>query len=263
MIQLTTNKKELPTPYILDEKLFTWLIVPGDKLSPVTIGCPHDGMQSGDLSWLFAARTKGSTMADSLVWPIVKNTAWHVPVNIVRGLLPRFMLDYNRYVSKESYLAYAGDLSEDTEVACEDQQLIRYHEAYHDTLVATALKAKELYGSKAVFLDFHGFAKQPPQGTFDLILGTANTHTVVNGADKKFADFFRAKGYAVYLPEYIEYPIANSQREKFDGGFSPRNVFLKTGVDSMQIEICSEIRKDKDRSEKLAADMGEFIESIS
>ena len=80
---------------------------------------------------------------------------------------------------------------------------------------------------------------------------------------KSFADFFREKGYAVYLPEYMEYPITNSQREKLDGGFSPRNVFLKTGVDSMQIEISSDIRKDKDRSEKLALNMGEFIESIS
>ena len=262
MVQLKTTGKDAGIGYSFHEKSFTWFLSPTDALSPVTISVPHDGIRKSDLKGLFPTRKEGWTGTDGYVWPLVKGIAWNHPINTIRGLLPRFMLDYNRYASKKSFLSYAGILFEDTEEACEDKQLNKYHRVYHQKLVSTVIETKKLYGPKALFFDFHGFSKQPTYGNFDLILGTANTHTLTADKDKQFADFFEGKGYKVFLPSFRKIPIDPTTADWYDAGFTTRNVFLKTGVDSIQIEVSSEIRRNNELAKKFSSVMGEFLRTV-
>src|SRR6187551_1326205 len=101
------------------------------------------------------------------------------------------------------------------------------------------------YGSRALFIDLHGFGAQPSFGTFDLILGTANRGTVATDADVRFAQSMRAKGYTIFLPR--EKTCIDDVPDPYDAGFTTRNVFLKTGVDAIQLEVSAEIRMHETR----------------
>ena len=111
--------------------------------------------------------------------------------------------------------------------------------------------------SKAIFFDFHGFKKQPPYGEYDVILGTANRRTVKSEVDLVLAEKLKSFGYKVFCPQ--EKRMVGNQLDCYDAGFTTRNVFLRTGVDSVQIEIHASIRVSKKKSYKFAEDFSKII----
>lgn len=239
--------------YTFIEDSFCWKIFPKDIISPITIAVPHNGLEIQDLSGFFPKRKRVSEDGHSItigvdraVWSIVKGIAYGIPVNLVRGMFPRSVMDYNRYNSKQDFESYAGDLFEDTEEACDDISIKKYHQYYHNSLIELVLKSKEIYGSDAKFFDFHGFAKQPIYGDYDIIFGTANRKTIKSNADKALFEMLNHFGYSVFCQN--EERVIPEQEDKFDAGFTTRNVFLKTGVDSIQIELYSSIRNDKEQA---------------
>jgi N-formylglutamate amidohydrolase len=242
--------------YELIDCSFVWTMLPLES-SPVTISVPHDGMKHQDLLGFVCYKKKGFKGYDNKTWQLVKGIAYGVSVNIVRGLMPRHFLDYNRYASSEDFKNYSRDLFEDTELAYEVSSLKEFYDFYHDSLIRSVLTSKQNHGTKAKFFDFHGFKKQPSYGEYDVILGTANRRTLKSDADFVLAEALSRCGYKVFCP--AEKRMIDDQEDGYDAGFTTRNIFLKTGVDSIQVETHCSIRMDEQKAFKFSADFAEII----
>lgn len=115
-----------------------------------------------------------------------------------------------------------------------------------------------------LFLDLHGFTKQPSIGNYDLILGTGHRKTVGQAnIDFKFAEFMSQKGYKVYVPGEgkIEGELYMAEAERTEV-----QKILQMGlknVIALQIEVSKSFRFgdsfDLDKGKKLSEDMGDFI----
>ena len=232
--------------------------------SKVVISVPHDGLITEDFSNLFKPRRLGWKGRDKYVWPIVndilvRSIESKYPIDALRFLMSRAYIDANREVKGDK------NVDPDTlgQIAFDDPKLARVYGHYHEQIIYLLRRSISTHGEKEVlFIDMHGFGKQPkfaPEGGYDLILGTANRTTVPFGEmDKKFTVFMEAKGYKVFLP--TETPISPNG-DPYSAGHITRLYAKKFGVNALQIEIDSKFRQleNKDKGQKLAADMAEFF----
>lgn len=254
-IELKTEVGE----YELTEENFFWKIIPKTelKISRTTIAVPHDGLRYQDLINILPVRKDGIKGRDRNIWSLAKDISSYSVVNLFRGLIPRHFLDYNRYLFKEDFFLESNDLYEETEEACEDDSLRIFHHLYHESMVETVLESKRIYKEETIFFDFHGFSKQPPYGNYDIILGTANSRTVKSEIDLILFEKLRGMGYSVFLPK--KDVVLFGEVDYYDAAFTTRNVFLKTGVDSIQIELNSSIRCNREMFFKFTKDFASII----
>lgn len=67
------------------------------KVSNVVLSIPHDGAGRYEFDGIFSPREKGVTVRDMNIWPIGREIfAQTSTVSLVRGMLPRTLVDYNR-----------------------------------------------------------------------------------------------------------------------------------------------------------------------
>jgi N-formylglutamate amidohydrolase len=181
------------------------------------------------------------------VWPIVRDVLSVYEANVVRGLMPRKFVDYNRPEWE----------------AFELQQFRSTHEAYHGRIFRELRQMQLHHGLDAfLLLDIHGFGVQPPYAPregYDLILGTGNRTTIAHGdVDQELAHFLEACGYNVFLPSHeIEHP----PHERMNGGFTVRSFAREFKVNAIQLEIAPRFRKRDSAmlGTKLSQDLGEFL----
>ena len=211
--------------------------------SPILLTIPHDGFNANDFDGFFERRSSKHVLEkDARAWHIARhiNLNGEKPVaNMVRGLLPRPMVDYNRSVLDGAF---------------QDSALLSYYYIYHAQIKRLIKRSLAEYG-RCLLLDIHGFVNQPDFGEFDVILGTQHRTTVVSDVDIEFAAFLRDKGYNVYLPTE-----GKIKSEKFGGGFTVVK-YSRLGIDAMQVEIAKEFRvKNANKRKKLTRNIREFLE---
>ena len=218
---------------------------------------PHDrGFYPHDLLGFFEPRKKGAKGRDSHIWPIVKDILLRVRVNAVRGIFPRHFIDYNRSPEGINYYPLS---QKETETAFDDTRLKPFYDYYHQIIVNLLRKAIRTYGQeKCLLVDFHGFAKQPSYGEYDLIFGTGNRITVHSSIDQVLSDFFLARGYRVFLP--VEETIGQ-QEDVYSADFTVRHYAEKFGIDAIQIEVAKRFRilEGKEIGQRLSIDIAAFF----
>lgn len=217
------------------------------QLSPVLLTIPHDGVYGLELEPFLPRRTQGFSLPDAHVWPIVRDAIVACPANVVRGLLSRWFVDYNRA----------------PENAYESTQLAVPYQCYHGAIHRQLREMQQRFAREGLLLiDVHGFAVQPayaPRDGYDLILGTGNRTTIPYGApDQALATFLAARGYTVFLPNTETH---TKLYDKLNGGFTVRTVARELGINSIQIEIARRFRT-RDAAvvgTRLSADLAEFL----
>lgn len=196
-------------------------------------------------AWMVVSRDIGT-------WPISRDIATLFPANVVRGLVPRTHLDYNRPAA----------------LAFEQQQFAASYSAYHGMVFQHLWQMARAVGPENLLvLDVHSFPNEPygisRANEFDLILGTKYRATVPHGEpDRAFAAFMQARGYAVHLPDEESAHGNGRQRELFDGGFTVRDIASRHHVNALQIEIraakfCT--RNSAVAGTRLSADIAAFL----
>lgn len=75
--------------YVACQRDFLLTLDPERGRAAVTISVPHDGLRGDAFDGIMPDRTGGVQRADLNVWPIAREVAALVAVNLVRGLLPR------------------------------------------------------------------------------------------------------------------------------------------------------------------------------
>ncbi|MDD5071659.1 MAG: hypothetical protein PHQ42_02900 [Patescibacteria group bacterium] len=214
-----------------------------EPLPRVIATVSHDGSPKKDFIGLFREKTKGVSVHDLNVWPIVRDILTVVPVDAVRGMIPRCFLDYNR-AERE---------------ALEDRQWLDSYNTYHSSVASLARCMIEQHGAgNCLLLDFHGFSDQPSYGEYDVILGTGNRLTVFSEIDKQLADFLQFREYRVFLPR--EKPVGSGE-DRFNGNFIIHSYAEKFGLNAIQIEIFKTFRtkEGEERGKKLASDLSNFL----
>lgn len=217
------------------------------KPSKVLITIPHDGLRGFELDSFLSKRKKGTTLSDIGVWPIVRDMLPVHEANVIRGLLSRSYVDYNR----------------DAEDAFESQQFQLSYQSYHGRIFHTLRQMQNRFGTESILLlDVHGFGSQPssaPRDGFDVILGTGNRSTIAHGEpDRELARFLEACGYSVFLPmEHVQRP----PYDPLNGGFTVRSFARQLGVNAIQIEIAPRFRHRNSAllGTKLSHDLGTFL----
>lgn len=198
--------------------------------TPIIISVPHDGLPSYEHEDIFTKRTSGIHGRDLHTWPIAKDIARQTPVHIVRGMLHRSFVDYNR-----------SD-TDDDEPAYDDPSLKHYYDAYHEALAGTIGEVVFQFGEEQVLLiDLHGFAHQPSYGTYDLIYGTRYRTTVRCDIDRESAAVLRMHGYSVFVPG--ESPLQDDAPDRYNGRFIVQHYAAEFGINAIQIEIASHYRR--------------------
>ncbi len=198
--------------------------------TPLIISVPHDGLPAHEHEHVFRKRSAGIHGRDLHTWPIAKDIAVHTPVHIVRGMLHRSFVDYNR-----------SDRNDD-EPAYEDLRLKHYYDAYHETLAATVGEVVHHYDkSNVLLIDLHGFKHQPSHGTYDLIYGTRYRTTVHGDIDYRSAALLRAQGYTVFVPS--ESPVIPGEPDRYNGRFTVEHYAAEFGINAVQVEIASHYRR--------------------
>ncbi len=216
--------------------------------SRVLITVPHDGVHGLELEPFVPRRINGTVLHDGAVWPIVRDAIGAYPVNVVRGLMSRRFLDYNRA----------------PEDAFELPQFEALYQKYHGAIyVHLQQMLRHSAQEELLLLDVHGFSNQPPYAPrdgYDLILGTGNRETILHGApDEAFAEFFRQRGYSVFLPKT---QAQTAQDDWLNGNFTVRTVARELGVNAIQVEIARRFRV-RDAAvigTRLSADLAAFLE---
>ncbi|MFO0703598.1 MAG: N-formylglutamate amidohydrolase [Patescibacteria group bacterium] len=247
-------KSEGPNPNLYQTTLENLVYTVSPFVPPnVIITVPHDGLYERELSLSdLSPRQSGVKVRDVGVWPIVWDllTKHQTPVGVVRGLVPRTHVDYNRNAIE----AYENPLFSET------------HKYYH-AMISGMLNAADPSQRKSVgrlLIDLHGFTRQPdqvglPEGGYDLILGTQHGRTAQEDVSRRFGDFFMNRGYKVYIPEEVE-----KDGEMYEGGFTIGQ-YAKY-MDCIQVEIARKYRdseQGRDIGPRLSQDLNEFIASIS
>jgi N-formylglutamate amidohydrolase len=221
-------------------------------VAPVIITVPHDPISRiSDWQGFLQTREKGVIMGlEEYLWPIIRDIILQTSkVSVVRGTLPRRLIDYNR-----SYHDVNGP-------ALRDQQLQHFYSNYHGIIEVFIERAMKAYGSnRCLLLDMHGFKKQPFERiNYDIILGTDHRKTIRSGmdVDKQLAFFLRRRGYSVYLP--IEENVCG---EKYTGAFTVTHYAEKYMINAIQIEIAKKFRTKMGLKlgMKLSKDLADFIE---
>lgn len=227
------------------------MVLEAMNVSPVVISVPHDGMFAGDFFGLYRERENGIKGRDKFVWPVVKDISLSVGISAVRGMMPRHFIDYNR---PPAHLSFEGE----TQTAFDDDRLDIFYQSYHGQVVRLLQRAKKHFGAKRLLIDFHGFAKQPPYGEYDLILGTDNRVTVCSEVDRDFASFMSDCGYCVFLPEDFS---SGPREDWYSAGFTTKYYAQKYRVDCIQIELASKFRtrEGADAGRKMSSDIAAFL----
>ncbi|MFA4941037.1 MAG: N-formylglutamate amidohydrolase [Patescibacteria group bacterium] len=210
----------------------------GDANVIITIS--HDGLSPGDFFGFWPERKTVEFGSDKYVWRIAKDVLAEAGVYAIRGLFPRFLVDYNRL----------------PEV---DNKLVSSHHSYHEAIFSFIRMIRESDASP-LLLDLHGFSRQPFAEEFDIILGTKNRATVKTDIDFKLAVFLRERGYRVFLPEE-DTPDKNCSH--YNGGFTVCRYSEEFGIDAIQIEIARHFRTKggEEEGKKLSCDLAEFIKN--
>lgn len=219
--------------------------------SPIILTVPHDGIRGEHLCLPFPERTNGVTVRDGAVWNIVSDIAATTPMNVIRGLLPRTLVDYNR-AAAEAY---------------EHEAIRAPYDAYHDQIDCLIRSLKTPFPvERILLLDMHGFGAQPPYapvGGYDVILGTGNRTTVAHGdADRRLATFLRDRGYSVFLPEREPVRIGG---DYLAGQHTVRSYSAAHGINCIQVEMARRFReRGAERiGQALARDIAVFLSSFS
>ncbi len=238
----------------------TWALKPKQK-SKILITIPHDTIPSFELDGFFKKRKNGCLGRDTHVWPIAKDIALKIPINIIRGFIPRAYVDFNRSISSTELPAILNNKQND--VACNDENLISFYKYYHKTIKdIIKLIISNFNKKQCLLLDFHGFKKQPQYGEYDIILGTRNRQTIFSDIDKKLANFLITKGYSVFLPQ--ETPLMPGKIDQMSGQFTAAHYSNKYKINTIQIEIHSKfrVREGEKIGKQLANDFSEFLCSL-
>ncbi len=216
---------------------------------------PHDGVSGEALFGSFVPmRRTGCLVRDCGVWPIVRDIIVGQPVNVVRGLLPRCYVDYNRNAAE----------------AYEMPQFAVTHAQYHGAIFTQVRQMGQLFEPKDLLvLDVHGFSNQPPYAPrdgYDIVLGTGNRSTIVHGEpDRALAVHLRACGYEVFLPDIMAQNPHSGRIDYLNGGYTVRHVARELGVNSVQIEIARRFRR-RDAAAigtQLSADLAAFLKEYN
>lgn len=208
--------------------------------SPILLTIPHDGFGANDFDGFFERRSSEHVLEkDARAWHVARHINKGEPIaSMVRGLLPRSTMDYNRSVSKGAF---------------QDCTLLSYYYIYHAQIKRLIEQSLTEYG-KCLLLDIHGFVNQPDFGEFDVIFGTRHRTTVVSDVDIEFAEFLQDKGYRIYLP--TEQSVKG---EKFGGGFTVAK-YSQLNINAIQIEIAKEFRvKNATKRKALTKNIREFL----
>lgn len=209
---------------------------------PVILTIPHDGILGPITSWSPFGRRGGIRVRDRRVWELARTIleGAQIPVGVVRGKAPRWMIDYNRYCAE----------------AFEHPILKIVYDEYHSTIQNILEKSIRVYGGKrCLLLDIHGFKNQPPyapEGGFDVILGTANRRTIHHGnIDRELGIFLAEYGYSVYIPE--EKPFLPETPDPLSGQFTTRHYSMIYGINTIQLEISPKHRYGNPKATKRLA----------
>lgn len=230
----------------------------------VIIAIPHDGLITNDFGGMFQVRKNGIKGRDAHVWPIANDIVQNslelgVSISAVRFLMPRAYIDANRELPHDTNL----DPDTQGQTALDDPQLTDVYNHYHGELCNLVEQAIKMHGAeKILFLDLHGFARQPklapPEG-YDLILGTANRTTIHHGeVDRQFALFMEERAYNVFLPkEKPSFPTG----DPYNAGHTTRWYAKHYKINAIQIETFSHFRQrnDGERGKKLATNIAQFF----
>lgn len=239
------------------------LLLKANKISPVTISVPHDGLITGDLLGFFIARKIGYSGRDRHVWPIAKDILINFPANALRGLMPRAFVDYNR--AWPEAINYYPLTQNEAHTALDDERLVHVYKYYHDTLRQLIESSCEKFGqNNSLLIDLHGFKNQPPyapEGGYDLIFGTGNRITIPHGdLDIRIAAFMRSRGYKVFLPESA---MVGPIEDYFSADFTTRHYSERYDINVLQIEIAAKFRAPgaSEIGQKLSKDISDFLVS--
>jgi len=220
-------------------------------------------MNSKYSSWLknfFKERTKaeekekniiqGEKIAlggDGQIWHIVCDILKDYPANAVMGLLPRNIVDYNRFIK---------------EVAYADKKVSTFYDFYHKS-IERIIKKLLLKHKKVILLDLHGFGTQPiVENTFDIILGTNDKETSPDKIDEFFYSSLK-NNYKIFCNGVDNMP----PETLYKGDTSNLYYYKKFGINTMLIEIASKFRSGKISSSKengkqLAKDIARFLKQL-
>jgi len=219
--------------------------------SPVLLTVPHDGVGGLGLEPFLFSRKNGCHKHDVGVWPIVRDVLPLFEANVVRGLLPRRYLDYNR--------------AEDQ--AFEAPQFRSSYQAYHGRIFHEVRQMQNQFpADQLLLLDVHGFGSQPPYAPrdgYDLILGTGNRSTVKHGnVDREFAAFLESRGYKVFLPDASPKQMS---ADWLNGGFTVRSISYALCVNAIQIEIAPRFRHRNAAlcGTQLSHDIAAFLKTLA
>lgn len=225
--------------------------------SRVIFSVPHDCLPAEYSPGYFEYRKTGSNLADLNVWILASDMIIHAleqgghTIDAIRFLMPRTYVDVNRR-------KFEGK-------AFSDCKLENVYNLYFSRLSRLIDRSVKRFGAENVlFLDLHGFSNQPrnaPENGFDLVLGTANRHTIRYGdeVDISLGRFLEQCGYTIFLPG--EEPISLENADPLSGGYIIRRIFLDHEVNAVQVEIFSKFRnlRSPEVGRKLASDMVDFI----
>lgn len=253
---------ELPTSeYRITQRDFCLMLDP-DGIGParVTLSIPHDTLEPELFSGLVPKRSAGVHGRDRRVWFVARDIARVVPVQIVRGLLPRGVCDYNRF--RPPGISYELDPSLSAQTAFDDEAVAPFWAAYHE---AVRLRLYRTHGAgiRPLLMDFHGFGRPAPYGDFDIILGTGNRTTVFSDIDFEFGEWLSTHGYDVFVPR--EEPMIANQSDYMDADYTTRSIAQDLGFDAVQVEIAHRFRSDDagERGRRLAIVIADFIRGLS
>lgn len=217
------------------------------KPSRVLITIPHDGLRGFELDLFLSKRKKGTTLSDIGVWPIVRDILPIHGANVIRGLLPRGYVDYNR---------------EEVD-ALESPQFQVSYQSYHGRIFHALRQMQHRFGTESILLlDMHGFGLQSlhaPRDAYDVIFGTGNRSTITHGEpDRELARFLEERGYTVFLPER---EVQRLPYDPLNGGFTVRSFAKQLGVNAIQLEIAQRFRHRNAAmlGTKLSQDIAAFL----
>lgn len=198
------------------------------KESPIIISVPHGGQKHTWINKIFETRIpnnkKGRFVLEGdknildIAIPIIKN----INCSGVIGLLPRNIVDYNRF----------GFLPE-------DETAKKSYKEYHKQIKNIITKTKEKFSNTYLF-DFHGFGIQPDKKKeFDIIIGCCEGKTTPSNIHKQLYQWMTKKGYSVFCAEEDGY---EQEFEMYRGDTTNLKYNELFGIDAILIEIAQKYR---------------------
>jgi N-formylglutamate amidohydrolase len=250
------NQKLVTTAYRIGMKDFVLTVDPLTGPAAVTISIPHDTLGNQTFGKLVPARLGGVQVRDRAVWAMARDVAAEAQVNLVRGLLPRAICDYNR--ARPPGISYSRYEAHDGTPAYDLDAVGPFWQAYHGAIWERLRLARER-GLTPLLLDFHGFTRPSPLGHFDVILGTGNRSSVNTDVDRQLGEHLRGCGYTVFVPETE--PVVPGQDDYMDAEHTTLSVGKNGLADAIQVEIFRDFRVAgaEGRGRQLASDLAVFI----